>query len=97
MISVMNIFFNNDSENLLHDYLDLTTSSTLPQQIAQVVSHLGPGSLTAGALNRAADSWSRSVAHSTGATAEQLHSVTALLDSMREDDEGLAAHLGRLR
>lgn len=93
----MTILFNNDSENLIHDYLNHTTTSTLPQAITQAGTSLGSGSLTAAALSRAAASWSGTVAQSNGATAVQLHSVASMLATLRAGDEGLAAQLGRIR
>ena len=92
----MNIFFNNASENLVHDYLDLTTNSLLPQEIGQVADHLRPESLTAHALSNATTSWSRAVAQSTHACADQLHSVAAMLTRIRSDDNSLAAQLRRI-
>ena len=89
----MNIFFNNASENLVHDYLDLTTNSLLPQEIGQVAHHLRPDSLTAHALSSATTSWSSVIAQSTHACADQLHSVAAMLTRMRSDDNSLAAQL----
>lgn len=96
MIIVMNVFFNNASENLVHDYFDLTTDSSLPQEIAQVSSYLKPESLTARALSTAADSWSDVIAQSTNASADQLYSVAAMLTRMRSEDTEMSAQLRRL-
>src|SRR5690625_3555308 len=84
------------SENLVHDYLDLTTNSLLPQEIGQVAHLLRPESLTAHALSSATTSWSRAVAQSTHACADQLHSVAAMLTRIRSDDNSLAAQLRRI-
>src|SRR5699024_10011919 len=96
MIIVMNVFFNNASENLVHDYFDLTTDSSLPQEIAQVSSYLKPESLTARALSTAADSWSDVIAQSTNASADQLYLVAAMLTRMRREDTEMSAQLRRL-
>lgn len=95
-MSGMTILFNNDSENLIHNYLDHTTSSTLAQQITHVTHNFSPGSLTGAALSRAVGSWSAAIAQSNAATAEQLQSVAAMLTRLRNDDDGLAAQLGRI-
>lgn len=96
MITHMTILFNNHSENLVHDYLDHTTSCALAQEISQVAHSLAPGSLTAAALSRAVGSWSGAIAQSNGATSEQLRSVASMLTALCNEDDGLAAQLGRI-
>ncbi len=96
MIIHMTILFNNHSENLVHDYLDHTTSCALAREISQVAHNLAPGSLTAAALSRAVGSWSGAIAQTNGATSEQLRSVASMLTTLRNEDDGLAAQLGRI-
>ncbi|MFH0411514.1 cysteine desulfurase [Corynebacterium sp. L4756] len=93
----MTIQFNNDSENLIHDYLDHTTSSTLAQEIEQAANYLPSGSLTATSLTRALGTFAAAVQRSQGATAEQLRSLSSLLAVVREGDETLAQELRSVR
>src|SRR5699024_230917 len=96
MIIHMTILFNNHRENLVHGDLYSTTSSDLALHTLPVRQTQAAGSLTATALSRAVGSWSRAIAQSNGATSEQLRSVASRLTALRNENDGLAAQLGRI-